>query len=675
MRKYTLLCFLLFCTYTSYAQTLTNVSGTIISSDGQTWNNGNITFTFNQNGTTPPYFSDGVPFTPTIIKAPLDNAGHFTGVMVPDNTHIVPVGTAWGIQVCPQSNSNCYVLTSPIVISGTTMDITLLVRPPAIVVSPIPPASAYQDLEVNATRVGSIYYNLLTQHYRLCTVTVNDLCTTWINICLEGDATCGSGGGGGTVGPGTVNQLSKFLSVNNVGDSTCSDDGTNPTRCPNGMNTAGGGNWVEWLVDTGGVQANKLVCRTNAQKAQICPAGTTQGVIGVAQSTVASGGTAKVCFAGKCNVIAATNTTTNDWLIPSVSVAGEVDDVGATKPTSLIQTIPAETTVTSGNAVLTTFLSLDTAGAGSNNSGTVQPCTQYGLTYYLLAGLSTTVSCITPPTTNGQYFAFYNVTSNVAVAPQVGLPGVPINPQVGTTYTKLYSDRVSLDTFNNASPVAVTIPQSGTTGFNSNYVDANWNRGTGLVTLTPTTSTINGNANQILPSNWFGTLYSNNTNYFMPVFPTIAAFPSCLDSAGNHLNFNSATGAFICGTTVASASHGLSLTIGAAGGTPLTVASTTTDYITVPFACTINAYNLVVDVADATFKVKFWKIATGTAIPTSANSINTAGVGVPSGTAIHSTTLSDFTTTAVAANDILAMNVTITAGSVAFVNGVLSCPQ
>jgi hypothetical protein len=109
-----------------------------------------------------------------------------------------------------------------------------------------------------------------------------------------------------------------------------------------------------------------------------------------------------------------------------------------------------------------------------------------------------------------------------------------------------------------------------------------------------------------------------------------------------------------------------------AASSALTVASTTTDYITVPFACTISAYNLLIDAG--TITVKFWKVATGTAIPTSGNSINTSGVGISSGTAIHSTTLSDFTTTTVTQNDILAMNVTAVA-TAKYVNGVLQCDQ
>lgn len=118
--------------------------------------------------------------------------------------------------------------------------------------------------------------------------------------------------------------------------------------------------------------------------------------------------------------------------------------------------------------------------------------------------------------------------------------------------------------------------------------------------------------------------------------------------------------------------RGIPFTIGDPGGSTLTVASTTTDYITVPFACTITAYNLAIDAG--TITVKFWRKATGTAIPTSSDSISTSGVGISSGTAIHSATVSDFTSTAIAANDILAMNVTAVA-TAKYVTGTLQCDQ
>jgi hypothetical protein len=117
--------------------------------------------------------------------------------------------------------------------------------------------------------------------------------------------------------------------------------------------------------------------------------------------------------------------------------------------------------------------------------------------------------------------------------------------------------------------------------------------------------------------------------------------------------------------------HAISISLGYPTNTS---ALTTSDvqYVTVPFACTISGYNLAVDAADSTFRIKWWKVATGTAIPASANSINTSGLGVPSGTAVHSTTLTDFTVTSVGANDIMAMAIS-TANTVKYVNGVLQC--
>src|SRR5215469_1694726 len=67
-----------------------------------------------------------------------------------------------------------------------------------------------------------------------------------------------------------------------------------------------------------------------------------------------------------------------------------------------------------------------------------------------------------------------------------------VNAQSGTTYTVSVDDYGKLVTFNNASPVAVTLPQATTTFATFNFFTCN--KGAGLVTITPTTSTINGNA-------------------------------------------------------------------------------------------------------------------------------------------------------------------------------------
>ena len=79
------------------------------------------------------------------------------------------------------------------------------------------------------------------------------------------------------------------------------------------------------------------------------------------------------------------------------------------------------------------------------------------------------------------------------------------------------------------------------------------------------------------------------------------------------------------------------------------------------YAATISAFTFVIDTGTATVKV--WKIATGTAKPTVADSINTSGVSISTGTALRSTSLGDFTTTAVAAHDIFAFEITALGGS------------
>lgn len=78
-------------------------------------------------------------------------------------------------------------------------------------------------------------------------------------------------------------------------------------------------------------------------------------------------------------------------------------------------------------------------------------------------------------------------------------------------------------------------------------------------------------------------------------------------------------------------------------------------------AGTISAWTIAVDTGTCT--VKCWKVATGTAVPTISNVINTSGVAISSGTYVRSTTTSDFTTTAVAANDIFAFDITAVSGA------------
>jgi len=107
-------------------------------------------------------------------------------------------------------------------------------------------------------------------------------------------------------------------------------------------------------------------------------------------------------------------------------------------------------------------------------------------------------------------------------------------------------------------------------------------------------------------------------------------------------------------------------------GSALTSGATATSYFTVPFACTISAWNITVDTGTITFDV--WKVATGTAIPTSGNSITASALpAISSGTAVHSTTLTGWTTS-VAANDIFAVNIN-TVASATKASLIVECDQ
>jgi hypothetical protein len=134
--------------------------------------------------------------------------------------------------------------------------------------------------------------------------------------------------------------------------------------------------------------------------------------------------------------------------------------------------------------------------------------------------------------------------------------GLGVDPQSGTTYTINRTDRNKLVTENNASAVAVTLPQAGTSGFGSNFFHATRNLGAGLVTYTPTTSTINGASTEIIPKYWFAPIYSDNTNYYAPVMPTLEAFPSC-STAASALNFTTGTG-LGCNTSITAAAMSFS---------------------------------------------------------------------------------------------------------------------
>lgn len=87
-----------------------------------------------------------------------------------------------------------------------------------------------------------------------------------------------------------------------------------------------------------------------------------------------------------------------------------------------------------------------------------------------------------------------------------------INAQTGTSYTVLTTDFRKFVTHSNGSSIAVTLPQAGAT-FPVGWFYYTLNKGAGAVTITPTTSTINGVATLVLNQNEAAFIVSDGTNY------------------------------------------------------------------------------------------------------------------------------------------------------------------
>lgn len=143
--------------------------------------------------------------------------------------------------------------------------------------------------------------------------------------------------------------------------------------------------------------------------------------------------------------------------------------------------------------------------------------------------------------------------------------------------------------------------------------------------------------------------------------------PTDCSTGGQVVQIVNADGTISC--SAASVTHAIGFTFDG-GGTALP--SGITKYLTVPFACTIEGWNIAVDTGTAT--IATWKTATGNGVPTASNSVSISGVSISSGTAVHSSNTSDFTTTAISADDVLGFNLAQVSAATQ-VNFVLECLQ
>jgi hypothetical protein len=95
------------------------------------------------------------------------------------------------------------------------------------------------------------------------------------------------------------------------------------------------------------------------------------------------------------------------------------------------------------------------------------------------------------------------------------VPQLPeyVNAQTGTTYTYVAGDWGRLVTHTNAAAIAGTLPQASATFPHGWWMDVQ-NRGAGTLTITPTTSTVDGAASLALTTGQGVRIVSDGTNYF-----------------------------------------------------------------------------------------------------------------------------------------------------------------
>jgi hypothetical protein len=89
----------------------------------------------------------------------------------------------------------------------------------------------------------------------------------------------------------------------------------------------------------------------------------------------------------------------------------------------------------------------------------------------------------------------------------------PVNYQTGTTYTFVHGDAGGVVSFANTYAIVGTLGQAGTASFPSGWHMDVQNTGAGSLTITPTTSTIDGAATLVLTTGCGAHIVSDGTNW------------------------------------------------------------------------------------------------------------------------------------------------------------------
>lgn len=264
-----------------------------------------------------------------------------------------------------------------------------------------------------------------------------------------------------------------------------------------------------------------VVSNASQTAASVTTTGANRTIIGL--FTGANGGPSFTIPSGT-TVIGSTlsQTSTNSMLLAAVQFAAPI--AGATSSKTGTWTIS-----TSGGNIQIAVYSTGSAGP-SNNAPNQRLQFRRGIT----SGLPTSGIASGEPlwdaTLNrfyiGDGFATHYIGGSQLVS---DLPLAVINNQSGTSYTVVVGDLSKNINFSGSfSPVALTLPQAGGSFVNGWWTEIE-NRNTSPLTITPTTSTIDGASTLVIGQNQGVIITSDGTNYY--TFRGLApSYPSVFDA-------------------------------------------------------------------------------------------------------------------------------------------------